>query len=118
MGCSGSSEGAKKPAQQNTKGAATQQSAAKSATPGGTRASEYKSPQGITYPSLEPPVIDNKQALEKGYISAKGAGQTKMDEAVKRNEERKRERKSEESDESSDEADSSEDNEENSEESD
>ena len=109
MGCSGSSNSTKKPAQQSASGQQVKQAEAKGTAAGGARASEYKAPQDFKYPSLEPPVIDNKQAIEKGYISSKGAGQTKMEEANKNNKESKSESNSDEdSDEDSDMADSEE----------
>ena len=38
----------------------------------------YKQTQGVAYPSLEPPVIDNQKAIDKGYISTTGVGVVKI----------------------------------------
>ena len=115
MGCQGSKSNVKQNTKNNPKGAGNQKSTgnqvAKPSTAsssgivvatgqGGTQAApqpkEYTSTKGIAYPSLEPPVIENKDAIEKGYISTKGAGQAKLDEQIKKNEAEKAKREEDE----------------------
>ena len=48
---------------------------------------QYKPTSGMGYPSLEPPVIENEQAKQGGYIPSSGPGQSKLNEKLKANEE-------------------------------